>query len=95
MNFHFLRNTVFACVIIAVSVYAPLRAMEDSTLVVPKTTSRPFWIWQNMAKIQATGFDADFNRQVLQIQNDDPTSRGLGFVISPLNIMWNHNNDWC
>jgi hypothetical protein len=93
MKRFFVKMALFLVVALCTSVYEPLRAMADSTntLTVPKTTTRPFWIWQIMASFQQSSNNDDFNRRVLQIQTDNPSVQGFNFNVSPMYVMWNHN----
>ncbi|MFY7997847.1 MAG: hypothetical protein ACOVSW_04525 [Candidatus Kapaibacteriota bacterium] len=74
-----------------------MKAQETNTDTVPKTTSRPFWIWQMTGKFQAFGgaSNAGLNdrlNQDLPNGTAKPTfTMTNAFYISPLNLQWNHN----
>ncbi len=91
MKLYVFVRVLALCVALTVSVYAPLWAIEDSTLTVPKTTERPFWMWQILNTSRPTGFDADFNARLGIQPNSDLPTTGLSINISPFHIAWSHN----
>ncbi len=91
------RYFLLLCLVLCASIYAPLKAQELSTDTIPKTTSRPFWIWQITGKFQAfggesnSGLNARFNQDLPNGTAKPAFTITNSFYISPLNLQWNHN----
>lgn len=94
MFFQISRYILLLCVALCASVYAPLQAQESTIDTVPKTTSRPFWIWQILSNFQPGGTEDAFNARLSQElagQGSLPRFNSNRFIISPLYLSWNHN----
>lgn len=96
MKRFFVNTTFFVAVMLSASIYAPLQAMEDSTVVIPKTTTRPFWMWQFMGRYQPFGNESTASFNTFLGENLRGTAPNFGnitnaFVLAPFNVSWNHN----
>ncbi len=88
------RYFLLLYLVLCASIYAPLKAQESSTDTIPKTTSRPFWIWQILSNFQPGGTEDAFNARLSQElagQGSIPRFGSSRFIISPLYLSWNHN----
>ncbi|MCU0424595.1 MAG: hypothetical protein MUF71_03095 [Candidatus Kapabacteria bacterium] len=90
------KNVMAFCLYLALSasVYAPSQAQEQHSDTVPKTTSRPFWIWQILANFQPGSAEDAFNARLAQElagQGSIPRFGSNRFIISPFYLSWNHN----
>lgn len=92
MFFRLFTKVALVGIVFGACMYAPLQAQQDSSVQVPTKSARPFWIWQYMAKSQPGGVEDGFNQRLAKdLKGDVPQFRSGAFVISPFNIMWNHN----
>jgi hypothetical protein len=98
MFFRLFTKAAFACAIVFASVYAPLQAQQDSTVQVPTKSDRPFWIFQITGKYQSIGGESNLSLNTRLAQdlpnagsNVSVFTGGNRLLISPFNLMWNHN----
>jgi hypothetical protein len=92
MFFRLFTKVALVGVVFSASLYVPLQAQQQDTLVsVPKTTSRPFWIWQILGKFQPSRYEYSFTERLNSLGAVPLISSG-GFTVSPFNIQWNHNS---
>jgi hypothetical protein len=94
MNLHFLKKIAFVCVIITASVYAPLRAMEDSTAAAQKKEYFGFSIWHFVYKSIPTRVETEFGQKLSQdLKGNVSVPVYPDFTISIANYMWS-NDKW-